>query len=68
MVGNAHVPNVRVDEEEPLMRRALDGVKILLVIAFALAVSGCNTMKGFGEDLSTLGNKITGSAEKHTDR
>jgi predicted small secreted protein len=50
------------------MRRALDGVKILLILAFALAVSGCNTMKGFGEDLSTLGNKITGSAEKHTDR
>jgi predicted small secreted protein len=38
------------------------------VVAAALLATGCNTAKGFGEDLSTLGNKITGTAEKHTDR
>jgi predicted small secreted protein len=35
------------------------------VMTAALLATGCNTAKGFGEDLSTLGNKITGSAEKH---
>jgi predicted small secreted protein len=50
------------------MRRIFNVVGIFLVLAMASAASGCNTMKGFGEDLSTLGDKITGKAEKHTDR
>jgi len=50
------------------MRRALNGVAILLLLAITLAVSACNTMKGFGQDLSNLGDSITGKAEKHTDR
>jgi predicted small secreted protein len=40
-----------------------------LVLAFMLTASfalpACNTVKGFGEDLTALGNKITGTAEKH---
>lgn len=40
---------------------------LALILAASFALSACNTAKGFGEDLSTLGNKITGSAEKHTD-
>lgn len=48
------------------MRHVLNVVGILLVLA--MATSGCNTVKGFGEDLSTLGDKIIGKAEKHTNR
>jgi len=29
-----------------------------------LGLAGCNTVEGFGKDLSKLGNKIEGSAEK----
>ena len=34
----------------------------LLAIAFLLA--GCNTMKGFGEDMQKVGQKIEDSAKK----
>jgi predicted small secreted protein len=39
----------------------------LLVLMFAtgLALSACHTMEGFGQDLSILGNKITGKADEH---
>lgn len=50
------------------MRRALNGVKILLMLAIVATVSACNTMKGFGEDLSTVGNKITNKAEKQSEK
>ena len=40
----------------------------IIVLAISFTTSACNTMKGFGEDLSKLGDKITGSAEKHTDK
>lgn len=46
-------------------------IKTLLVavlLTAGLVLSACNTAKGFGEDLSTLGDKITGKAEKHTDK
>ncbi len=39
-------------------------VAVMLTAGFAL--SGCNTVEGFGKDLSTLGNKITDKADKHT--
>lgn len=38
----------------------------LFVFAASLALSACHTMEGFGQDLSILGNKITGKAEQHT--
>lgn len=41
---------------------------IAILLAAGLAVSACNTVEGFGKDLSTLGNKITGKAEKHSDK
>jgi predicted small secreted protein len=43
--------------------RGRAAVAAALLIA-QLAVSGCNTMKGLGEDLSILGDKITGKAEE----
>ncbi|MGE5538615.1 MAG: entericidin [Gemmatimonas sp.] len=48
------------------MRRTWTRLTTAAVIAACLLATGCNTAKGFGEDLSTLGNKITGSAERHT--
>lgn len=40
---------------------------LLLVLALALALGGltaCNTMRGVGEDVSTLGDRISGTAER----
>lgn len=37
----------------------------LLVTTFVLA--GCNTMAGFGQDVSDAGQSIHNSAEKHND-
>ncbi len=36
---------------------------ILLVFAAGFVLSSCHTMEGFGQDLSILGNKITGKAD-----
>lgn len=40
--------------------------KITLFVALSLtiALAGCNTMKGFGEDLQKAGEKIEGAAKK----
>ena len=38
------------------------------VLAGLCALAACNTVQGFGEDMSTLGNKISNKAEQHTDR
>ena len=35
----------------------------LLTIAALLLLAGCNTVEGFGKDLSTLGDKIERKAE-----
>ncbi|HKQ26143.1 MAG TPA: entericidin A/B family lipoprotein [Burkholderiales bacterium] len=37
---------------------------IVLAVAGALVLAGCNTMEGFGKDLSTLGNKIEKKADE----
>lgn len=39
---------------------------VTLLMAASFALPACNTVEGFGKDLSTLGDKITGKAEKHT--
>jgi predicted small secreted protein len=36
----------------------------LLAIALALALSGCNTLRGVGQDLQKAGEKIEGAAKK----
>ena len=37
---------------------------VLLAIIGILALSGCNTMEGFGKDLKQLGSKIEKKAEE----
>ncbi len=42
------------------------GALRVLLLATGLALCGCHTMEGFGQDLSILGNKITGKAQNQT--
>jgi predicted small secreted protein len=37
-----------------------------VLLLFAMGLCSCNTMKGFGEDLSHLGDKIAGKAREKT--
>ncbi len=37
----------------------------LFVMAGVLTMTGCNTMRGAGQDVSAAGDKIENSAEKH---
>lgn len=41
-------------------------MKKLLVVALAgvFVLTGCNTIKGFGKDVSKTGEAVTGSAQK----
>ncbi|SMC22317.1 Predicted small secreted protein [Andreprevotia lacus DSM 23236] len=39
-------------------------IATLMLIAAAFAMSGCNTMKGFGKDLQKAGEKIEDKASK----
>lgn len=36
---------------------------IITSLAAVLVLSGCNTFRGFGEDVSSAGNAVTGGAE-----
>jgi predicted small secreted protein len=36
---------------------------ILLAVAFAFLVAGCNTARGFGQDLQKVGEKIEDKAK-----
>jgi predicted small secreted protein len=38
--------------------------RVSLLILLALALSGCNTIKGFGEDLQKAGEKIEDAAKR----
>jgi len=42
------------------MRRTL----ALVSLAVSLAVSGCNTVKGFGKDVSSAGDAVANTADK----
>ena len=44
--------------------------KMLTVFGLAslLVLTGCNTVKGFGKDVSRAGNAVTDGAEKTQDR
>ena len=37
------------------------------LFAILLGATACNTMHGFGEDISTLGDKITNKSDQHND-
>ncbi len=43
------------------MKRILSTV---LMAAFAMAVVGCNTVRGVGQDVQKAGEKIEGAAKK----
>jgi predicted small secreted protein len=38
----------------------------MILLGAGLALSACHTMEGFGQDLTILGDKITGKAQQHT--
>ena len=42
----------------------INRVLIVLAVAVLMTLAGCNTMEGFGKDLSTLGNKIEKKADE----
>lgn len=48
------------------MRRIFRFATVLLPIGLMLAVGGCHTTAGAGEDLSSAGHAITNSADRHT--
>jgi predicted small secreted protein len=60
------VGRIFATQERIAMTRIWTRLTTAAAITAALLATGCNTAKGFGEDLSTLGDKITGTAEKHT--
>jgi entericidin A len=37
---------------------------VSMLIAAAFVLAGCNTMKGFGEDMQKVGQKIEDSAKR----
>ena len=39
-------------------------LKIALVLSLAIAVAGCNTVRGMGQDLQKAGEKIEDAAKK----
>ncbi len=39
-------------------------ISVLLLLSLALAVTGCNTVKGVGQDLQKAGEKIEDAAKK----
>ena len=39
-------------------------ITTLLLAAGLLCLAGCNTVKGFGQDLKKAGEKIEGAAQK----
>jgi entericidin A len=36
----------------------------LVALSFALALAGCNTVRGFGEDVQKVGGKLEDAAKK----
>jgi len=42
----------------------INRVLIVLAVTVSLTLAGCNTMEGFGKDLSTLGNEIEKKADE----
>jgi len=39
-------------------------IATLIALSFTLALAGCNTFRGFGQDLQTVGNKIEDKASR----
>ncbi len=47
------------------MKRRQDMTRILLAVAIALALAGCNTMEGIGKDIKKGGEVIEKAADKN---
>ena len=47
---------------------ALRLIALGALFAILLGAAACNTMHGFGEDLSTLGDKITNKSDEHNNK
>ncbi len=43
----------------------MKSICLLIAAAFTLAMAGCNTVKGVGQDLQRAGEKIEGVAKKN---
>ena len=44
-------------------------MKVIAAIALVgMVLTGCNTMKGFGKDVSKAGDAVTNTAEKTQDK
>jgi predicted small secreted protein len=43
----------------------MKNVHLLIALSLALVLSGCNTVKGVGQDLQKVGEKIEGVAKKN---
>jgi entericidin B len=44
-------------------------IKVIAAAALAtMLLTGCNTMKGVGQDVSSAGQAVTGTAEKTADK
>jgi predicted small secreted protein len=43
--------------------QAMKTITTFVALTFLLALGACNTMQGFGEDVSKAGNKIESKAE-----
>jgi len=39
-------------------------ISLLSLLMFAFSLSACNTMKGFGKDVESGGEKVQGAADK----
>lgn len=55
----------RPEHKEKEVKSLIRTVGLCSVAAFLLALVACNTTKGFGEDLDSLGENISDSAEDH---
>lgn len=40
----------------------------IAMLAMGVMLAACHTMEGMGQDLSALGDKITGKAEEHSNQ
>ena len=55
---------VALAAEAEWTQRTLATLFLLTALAFGLALGGCNTVAGVGQDLRAAGQALTGSAER----
>ena len=50
---------------EVIVKRAISVLAVLVVIALGLWLQACNTSRGFGKDIESVGASMKNSAERH---